>query len=89
MKRRLGHQVHPLATPDQPRVYDRLVRVQPLLHPRFVAGTWHYFHCTAHIAPLSVHYPRCVIHIMPLSVRHPQYAALSLRYFVAAVRRPQ
>ena len=29
------------------------------------------------------------IHIVPLSVHRPHYATLSLRYFVAAVPRPQ
>ena len=49
----------------------------------------YYFRCIALSTLFSVHHPRCAIHIVPLSVRRPQYANLSLRYFVAAVRRPQ
>ena len=75
MRPRLGNQVHPLPTPDQPYVYDRLVTVQPLLHPRFVSGIY-YFRYTALSTLFSLHHPRCAIHI----VCYFQCATLSLRY---------
>jgi hypothetical protein len=39
MRPHLANQVHPLPTPHQPRVHDRLVTVQPLLHQAKLSET--------------------------------------------------
>jgi hypothetical protein len=81
MRPRLANQVHPLPTPHQPRVHDRLVTVQPLLHPRFVAGAC----CTTFVALLSAHSSQCTILVVPCILRYSQCPAPSLRYSLRAL----